>query len=168
MWSRFVLFYQSFFVGLGFGILPLLFLAGTIVMLFLLILAGAYDRRLLNQIFFLQADTRGIPGAPNGISHWTLYNVGFFFPFLSLCFSLANKSFPFPNDSLLPPPQSGAFLTPHPSSPPPPSSVPREGKGHQVTDPVKPGLYDIQRQAPRLPSNRHLPNLHPTPSPGRP
>ncbi|KAL7268561.1 Eisosomes component [Rhizina undulata] len=56
------------------ALLGLFFLAGTIVLLFFLILAGAYDRTPLNEIFFLQADTSGIPNAPNGICHWTLYN----------------------------------------------------------------------------------------------
>ena len=44
-------------------------------MLFLLLLAGSKDVYPLNRIFFLQADTRGIPNAPQGIAHWTLYNV---------------------------------------------------------------------------------------------
>jgi hypothetical protein len=44
-------------------------------MLFLLILAGAYDINPLNKIFFLEADTSRIPNAENGISHWTLYNL---------------------------------------------------------------------------------------------
>lgn len=55
--------------------LPSLFLvAGSVLLLFLLVLAGAYDKKPLNEIFWLQADTRGIPNAPNGICHWTLYN----------------------------------------------------------------------------------------------
>jgi hypothetical protein len=53
----------------------LLCLSGAIVLLFLLILAGSRDRNPLNRIFFLQADTSGIPNAPDGICHWTLYNV---------------------------------------------------------------------------------------------
>ncbi|KAI5842312.1 actin cortical patch SUR7/pH-response regulator pali, partial [Tricharina praecox] len=52
----------------------LILLSGATVLLFLLLLAGAFDRRPLNRIFFLQADTTGIPNAPNGITHWTLYN----------------------------------------------------------------------------------------------
>ncbi|TGZ77991.1 SUR7-domain-containing protein [Ascodesmis nigricans] len=52
----------------------LILLAGSIVLLFLLILAGAFDKYPLNRIFFLQADTNGIPNAPQGIAHWTLYN----------------------------------------------------------------------------------------------
>ncbi|RPB01443.1 SUR7-domain-containing protein [Choiromyces venosus 120613-1] len=59
---------------IGFTVPSLFLLAGTIVLLFLLLLAGAYDRKPLNQIFFLQADTHDIPNAPNGICHWTLYN----------------------------------------------------------------------------------------------
>ncbi|KAG0642935.1 SUR7/PalI family-domain-containing protein [Tuber brumale] len=59
---------------IGFTIPSLFLLSGTIVLLFLLLLAGAYDRKPLNQIFFLQADTRDIPNAPNSICHWTLYN----------------------------------------------------------------------------------------------
>ncbi|KAI5806905.1 SUR7/PalI family-domain-containing protein [Geopyxis carbonaria] len=54
--------------------LSLILIGGTIVLLFLLILAGSYDKKPLNEIFFLQADTRGIPNAPDGRCHWTLYN----------------------------------------------------------------------------------------------
>jgi hypothetical protein len=53
----------------------LLCLSGTIVLLFLLLLAGAYEKNPLQRIFLLQADTRGIPNAPDGMCHWTLYNV---------------------------------------------------------------------------------------------
>lgn len=63
-------------IGVGSALPSLILIAGTIVILFLLILAGAYDKRPLNEIFFLQADTKGIPNAPQGICHWTLYNVG--------------------------------------------------------------------------------------------
>lgn len=61
--------------GIGFTIPSLFLLSGTIVLLFLLLLAGAYDRTPLNEIFLLQADTDNIPNAPSGICHWTLYNV---------------------------------------------------------------------------------------------
>lgn len=54
--------------------LSLLFLAGTIVLLVLLIIAGTQDRNPLDRIFWLEADTSGIPNAPDGIAHWTLYN----------------------------------------------------------------------------------------------
>ncbi|KAF8536567.1 actin cortical patch SUR7/pH-response regulator pali, partial [Trichophaea hybrida] len=56
------------------ALISLLFLSGAIVLLFLLLLAGSRDVNSLNPIFFLQADTSGIPGAPDGICHWTLYN----------------------------------------------------------------------------------------------
>ncbi|KAI5812886.1 SUR7/PalI family-domain-containing protein [Pyronema omphalodes] len=53
----------------------ILCLAGSIVMLFLLLLAGSKHHTPLDQIFLLQADTSGIPGAPQGVARWTLYNV---------------------------------------------------------------------------------------------
>lgn len=43
-------------------------------MLFLILLGGAFDTITLNQVFFIEADTRGIPNAPDGIARWTLYN----------------------------------------------------------------------------------------------
>jgi len=61
--------------GIGFTIPSLFLLSGAIVLLFLLLLGGAYDRTPLNEIFFLQADTDNIPNAPSGVCHWTLYNV---------------------------------------------------------------------------------------------
>ncbi|PWW72948.1 hypothetical protein C7212DRAFT_301738, partial [Tuber magnatum] len=59
---------------IGFTVPSLFLLSGAIVLLFLLLLAGAYDKRPLNQIFFLEADTHDIPNAPDNICHWTLYN----------------------------------------------------------------------------------------------
>lgn len=60
-------------LGLPLAIVSLVLLAGGLVMLFLIILAGARNASPLNQIWFLEADTHAIPGAP-ALSHWTLYN----------------------------------------------------------------------------------------------
>jgi hypothetical protein len=48
--------------------------AGAAVFLFLVILGGGVNRDPLNQIYFLKADTSGIPGAPKS-AQWTLWNV---------------------------------------------------------------------------------------------
>ncbi|KAA8914658.1 actin cortical patch protein Sur7, partial [Sphaerosporella brunnea] len=56
------------------SLLSLIFMAGTIVMLVLLLSAGSHEREPLQRIHFLEADTRGIPNAPDGLCHWTLYN----------------------------------------------------------------------------------------------
>jgi hypothetical protein len=61
--------------GAALALISNLCIAGAVVMLFLLLLAGSRHHNPLDEIFFLQADTRGIPGAPDGIAHWTLYNV---------------------------------------------------------------------------------------------
>jgi hypothetical protein len=73
-------------------------MGGTIVFLILLIIAGAREREPLQRIHFLEADTSGIPGAPNGLCHWTLYGVR-----------------PLP-PSPLPPPPSSLPLTPNSSA----------------------------------------------------
>lgn len=54
-------------------LLPLLLLAASVVMLFFCLLAGASNHNPLNRAWFLQADTSGIPNAPN-ISHFNMYN----------------------------------------------------------------------------------------------
>ncbi|KAF7718457.1 Uncharacterized protein PECH_005942 [Penicillium ucsense] len=56
------------------GLLGLFFTAGSIVLIFLTLLAGVNNHTPLNQIYFLQADTGNIPGAPT-TSRWTFWNV---------------------------------------------------------------------------------------------
>jgi hypothetical protein len=57
------------------ALLSLFFLAGALLLMFFVILAGTRDRNPLNQIYFLRADTSGIPNAPvGGESRWTLWN----------------------------------------------------------------------------------------------
>ncbi|KAH0534161.1 hypothetical protein FGG08_007252 [Glutinoglossum americanum] len=58
----------------GLAWLSLLLTAGSITLLFLAILGGAVNRNPLNQVYFLKADTSGIPGAPKA-AQWTLWNV---------------------------------------------------------------------------------------------
>lgn len=50
----------------------LIFNAGAILLLFFILLGGAFDRFPLNRFFWLEADTSQISGAPKK-SRWTLY-----------------------------------------------------------------------------------------------
>ena len=52
----------------------LVFTAGAILLIFLVLLAGAVDGSPVNQIYFLQADTSAVKGAP-ATSQWTFWNV---------------------------------------------------------------------------------------------
>jgi hypothetical protein len=56
------------------GFLGLFFMAGSILLIFLTLLGGARNSTPLNEIYFLQADTGNIPGAPP-VSRWTFWNV---------------------------------------------------------------------------------------------
>jgi hypothetical protein len=56
------------------GFLGLFFMAGAILLIFLTLLGGARNSTPLNEIYFLQADTGNIPGAPP-VSRWTFWNV---------------------------------------------------------------------------------------------
>jgi len=57
-----------------FALTSMVFLAGACVLLFLVILGGTLNKNVLNQIYFLGADTSNIPGAPP-YSRWTLWSV---------------------------------------------------------------------------------------------
>ncbi|CAN6650120.1 uncharacterized plasma membrane protein YNL194C [Trichomonascus vanleenenianus] len=52
--------------------ISLFLLAGSILLLFFIVLAGAKDSSPLNKFFWLQADTSAIPGAPPE-TRWTFY-----------------------------------------------------------------------------------------------
>ncbi|KAJ5239610.1 Actin cortical patch SUR7/pH-response regulator PalI [Penicillium chermesinum] len=56
------------------GLLGLFFMAGAILLMFLTLLGGTSNHNPLNQIYFLQADTSRIPGAP-ATSRWTFWNI---------------------------------------------------------------------------------------------
>lgn len=56
------------------GLPALVFLAGSIVMLFFVILSGTTRTSPLNSTYFLQADTSGITGARD-VSQWTYFYV---------------------------------------------------------------------------------------------
>lgn len=55
------------------GLISLVFVAGAILLHFLVLLAGAVNGRPVNTIYFLEADTSAIPGAPS-TSRWTFWN----------------------------------------------------------------------------------------------
>ncbi|KAJ5684262.1 uncharacterized protein N7477_000607 [Penicillium maclennaniae] len=56
------------------GLLGLFFMASAILLIFLTLLGGARNSTPLNEIWFLQADTGNIPGAPS-VSRWTFWTV---------------------------------------------------------------------------------------------
>lgn len=56
------------------GFLGLFFIAGAILLIFLTLLGGATNTNPLNQIYFLEADTGNIPGAP-AVSRWTFWQL---------------------------------------------------------------------------------------------
>jgi hypothetical protein len=56
------------------GFMGLFFMAGSILLIFLTLLAGSYNHTPLNEVYFLQADTGNIPGAP-ATSRWTFWNL---------------------------------------------------------------------------------------------
>jgi len=57
-----------------FGLLSLLFVAGACLLHFFVLLAGAVGGTPTDFIYFLQADTTGIPNAPGGATRWTFWN----------------------------------------------------------------------------------------------
>jgi hypothetical protein len=56
-----------------FALLSLFFIAGSIVLIFFVLLAGAVNGYPVSDIYFLQADTAPISGAP-ALSRWTFWN----------------------------------------------------------------------------------------------
>jgi hypothetical protein len=60
--------------GASLGFLGLFFTAGAILLIFLTLLGGARNSTPLNEVYFLQADTGNIPGAP-ATSRWTFWNL---------------------------------------------------------------------------------------------
>lgn len=56
------------------GFLGLFFMASAILLIFLTLLGGARNSTPLNLVYFLEADTSNIPGAPS-TSRWTFWNI---------------------------------------------------------------------------------------------
>lgn len=54
------------------GFLALFFLSGAILLIFLVLLGGSRNSNPLNRIYFLEANTGNIPGAPL-VSRWTFW-----------------------------------------------------------------------------------------------
>jgi hypothetical protein len=65
---------ENLATGVWLGFLGLFFMAGAILLIFLTLLGGARNSTPLNEIYFLQADTGNIPGAP-AVARWTFWNV---------------------------------------------------------------------------------------------
>lgn len=57
-----------------FGLVSLILVAGALVFMFFILLAGAVDGNPVNKFYFLQADTSNIANAP-AVSRWTYWNV---------------------------------------------------------------------------------------------
>merc|ERR1712169_71174 len=57
-----------------FSLVSLILVAGGLLLMFFILLAGAVDGSPLNKFYFLQANTGNIPGAPT-IARWTYWNV---------------------------------------------------------------------------------------------
>ncbi|MCJ1300810.1 hypothetical protein MMC08_003609 [Hypocenomyce scalaris] len=56
------------------ALVSLILIAGGCLLIFLTLLAGAVDHSPENNIYFLQATTSAIPGAP-AVSRWTFWNI---------------------------------------------------------------------------------------------
>lgn len=56
------------------GFIGLFFMAGAILLIFLTLLGGTRNTNPLNQIYFLEADTGNIPGAPS-TARWTFWQI---------------------------------------------------------------------------------------------
>lgn len=61
-------------LGVSTGFLGLFFTAGAIVLMFLTLLGGVNNSTPLNEIYFLQAHTANIPGAPPR-TRWTFWQI---------------------------------------------------------------------------------------------
>lgn len=61
-------------LGVSLGFLGLFFTAGAILLIFLTLLGGTRNSTPLNEIYFLQADTSNIPGAPR-LARWTFWQI---------------------------------------------------------------------------------------------
>jgi len=59
----------------GMGIASLLLIAGSIVLLFFVILSGVKNTTPLNKTYFLRADTSTIAGSGRAVSQWTYFYV---------------------------------------------------------------------------------------------
>ncbi|KIW16030.1 hypothetical protein PV08_06081 [Exophiala spinifera] len=57
-----------------FSFVSLILVAGALLFMFLILLAGAVDGDPVNKFYFLQAETGNIPGAPP-VSRWSYWNV---------------------------------------------------------------------------------------------
>lgn len=65
----------KWFAGSLFGIASLALIAGSIVLMFFVVLSGVKDTTPLNKTWFLQADTSTIAGSGRAVSQWTYFYV---------------------------------------------------------------------------------------------
>lgn len=57
------------------GIASLILIAGSLLLLFLVVLSGVKDHSPLNKVYFLSADTSSIAGSGRSVSQWTYFYV---------------------------------------------------------------------------------------------
>lgn len=57
------------------GLLSQILIATAVLFMFFVVLSGVKDHTPLNRIWFLQADTSHIAGAPRPFSQWTYFYV---------------------------------------------------------------------------------------------
>jgi hypothetical protein len=62
-------------IGGGMGIASQILIAGSIVLMFFVVLSGVTDSVPLNRTWFLQVDTSTIPGAGRAVSQWTYFYI---------------------------------------------------------------------------------------------
>jgi hypothetical protein len=58
-----------------FGLASLILIAGGVLLMLFILLAGAIDGNPVNRWYLLEADTSGIPNAPDGNARWSYWNV---------------------------------------------------------------------------------------------
>jgi len=57
------------------GFVSLILIAGSLLLIFLVILSGVKDRTPLDKIYFLQADTSSFTGSGRSLSQWTYFYI---------------------------------------------------------------------------------------------
>jgi hypothetical protein len=62
-------------LGAGLGLASVILIAGSIVLMFFVVLSGVTNSTPLNKTYFLRADTSTIAGAGRSFSQWTYFYV---------------------------------------------------------------------------------------------
>ena len=62
-------------IGCGMGIASQILIAGSIVLMFFVVLSGVSYTTPLKSTYFLRADTSGLPGTTRAVSQWTYFYI---------------------------------------------------------------------------------------------